>query len=61
MQSCVKCRFFRPWEPSAGKASKGGECRFNPPVITQSKESGETCQFPWVSNSEWCGKFEEKR
>lgn len=61
---CHYCHFFKPIITFADEGSgdykgvnirnsRGGNCRYNPPVISP---SGLTL-FPYVPRENWCGKF----
>ena len=50
MNTCETCRFYEPGS---------GTCRTKPPQIIVDAMGEWLTQFPEVSDSDWCGKWEQ--
>lgn len=67
--NCRACRFFRPSRKTGMFAKKGslGECRRNPPTVTQQLATGlklvstePVTTWPIVPHDAWCGELRER-
>lgn len=56
---CKICKFYKPDKDLAGRAEAYGICRRFPPVPTHiNKPLDCTGVFPLVSETQWCGEFD---
>jgi hypothetical protein len=56
--ACGNCQFFDNRSKAATGHKEGGLCRYNPPLPTSAKPTGNGHGvWPVVEKKDWCGHF----